>query len=72
MNHNFENGTLDCAYGFIGGGGVGIANADSAEELHALIVGSPGFAIGDYEVRPLGDVSATIEAGVAPCVASRA
>jgi hypothetical protein len=65
LNQNVENGTLDCAYGFVGGGGMGIANADSAEELHALIVGSPGFVIGDFEVRPLGEVSATIEAGVA-------
>ena len=52
LTQKLEDGTLDCAYGFIGGGGVGIANADSIEEMHALLVQSPGFPIGDNEVRP--------------------
>ena len=64
LNQKLEDGTLDCAYGLVGGGGVGIANADSAEDMHSLIVGSPGFAIGDYEIRPLGDVNATLGAGI--------
>jgi hypothetical protein len=34
FKQNLEHGTLDCAYRFIGGGGVGIANADSIEEMH--------------------------------------
>ena len=64
LKQKLEDGTLDCAYGFIGGGGVGIANADSIEEMHALLVQSPGFPIGDNEVRPLGDFNETIEAGI--------
>ncbi len=43
---------------------MGIANADSIEEMHALLVQSPGFPIGDNEVRPLGDVNETVEAGI--------
>jgi muconolactone delta-isomerase len=65
LKRKLKDGTLDCAYGFIGGGGVGIANADSIEEMHALLVQSPGFAIGDNEVRPLGDFNETVEAGIA-------
>ena len=65
MKQKLEDGTLDCAYGFIGGGGVGVANAASIEEMHALLVQSPGFPIGDNEVRPLGDVNETVEAGSA-------
>jgi hypothetical protein len=64
LKQKLEDGTLDCAYGFIGGGGVGVANADSIEEMHALLVQSPGFPIGDNEVRPLGDFNETIEAGI--------
>jgi muconolactone delta-isomerase len=64
LNEKVNDGTLDCAYGFVGGGGCGIANADSHEEMHALIVGSPGFVLSDSEVRPLGDLNETIGAGV--------
>jgi hypothetical protein len=55
---------VERAYGFIGGGGVGIANAASIEEMHALLVQSPGFPIGDNEVRPLGELNETMEAGI--------
>jgi muconolactone delta-isomerase len=65
LTQKLEDGTLDCAYGFIGGGGVGIVNADSIEEMHALLVQSPGFPIGDNEVRPLGELNETMEAGIA-------
>jgi muconolactone delta-isomerase len=65
LRQKLEDGTLDCAYGLIGGGGVGIVNADSVEEMHALLVGSPAFPVGEYEVRPLGDFSETIDAGIA-------
>jgi muconolactone delta-isomerase len=64
LNQRLGDGTLDCAHAFIGGGGMGIANADSIEEMHALLVGSPAFALGGTEVRPLGDFNETIEAGI--------
>jgi hypothetical protein len=32
--------------------------------MHALLVQSPGFPIGDNEVRPLGDFNETVEAGI--------
>jgi muconolactone delta-isomerase len=65
LNAKLDDGTVDCAYGFVGGGGMGIVNADSVEEVHALIVGSPGFPIGDNEIRPLGDLNETMGAGIA-------
>jgi hypothetical protein len=65
LNQKAADGTVECDYGFVGGGGCGIVNADSHEEMHALIVGSPAFGIGDYEIRALADRNETIEAGVA-------
>jgi muconolactone delta-isomerase len=64
LQARLDDGTLECAYGLIGGGGIGIANADSHEEMHALVVGSPGFALADYDIRPLGDFATTIDAGI--------
>jgi hypothetical protein len=65
LMEKLDDGTIDCAYGFIGGGGMGILNADSFEEANTIIVSSPGYPIGDNEIRPLGDFSTTIDAGVA-------
>ncbi|HWW66838.1 MAG TPA: hypothetical protein VNY83_02535 [Solirubrobacterales bacterium] len=64
LKQKVDDGTLDYAYGFVTGGGCGIANAGSAEEINALILDAPAFAIGNYEVRPLGDVGQTLDAAV--------
>ena len=63
LKQKLEDGTLDCAYGFIGGGGVGIANADSIEEMHALLVQSPGFPIGDNKADSSGRRNTSSERG---------
>jgi muconolactone delta-isomerase len=65
LNERLDDATADAIYGFIGGGGCGIVNADSHEQMHALIVGSPAFPIVDYEVKAIADVNQTIDAGVA-------
>jgi hypothetical protein len=72
LKRKLEDGTLDCAYGFIGGGGVGIANADSIEGVHALLVQSPGFAIGDNEVRPWATSTRRSKPASSPCGELRA
>jgi muconolactone delta-isomerase len=52
-----EDGTLDCAYGFIEGtGGFVIANADSHEEAQRLLVQYPMLPFYDWEVNPLCDL----------------
>jgi len=53
-----KQGRLDCVYGIAGGGGsVSIANADSLEQLHENIVGSPLFLSSEWDIRPLTDYS---------------
>jgi muconolactone delta-isomerase len=49
-------GTIDCIYGFPGGSGsVGIANADSVDQLNEMLMNSPLFLYSEYDVRPLTD-----------------
>ena len=51
-----KQGRLDCVYGLAGGGGsVSIANADSLEQLHETIAGSPLFLSSEWDIRPLTD-----------------
>jgi muconolactone delta-isomerase len=56
MSDAIKAGTIDCIYAFPGGGGsVGIANADSAEQLNERLMNSPLFLYSEFEVRPLTD-----------------
>jgi muconolactone delta-isomerase len=51
-----KEGRIDCIYGVAGGGGtVGIANADSMEQLQEAMANSPIFLFSEYEIRPLTD-----------------
>jgi muconolactone delta-isomerase len=59
------DGTVESLYGFVGGGGIGIVNVDSHEQMHELLVSSPAFPISDFEVRAIGDFETTIDAGIA-------
>jgi muconolactone delta-isomerase len=53
-----KQGRLDCVYGIAGGGGsVSIPDADSLEQLHENIVGSPLFLSSEWDIRPLTDYS---------------
>ncbi len=55
-------GTIDCIYAFPGGGGsVGIANADSAEQLNERIMSTPLFLYSEFEVRPQTDYDKYME-----------
>jgi muconolactone delta-isomerase len=65
LNEQIANGTLESVHGIVGGAGVGIANVDSHEQMHALLVSSPAFPLADYDVRAIGDFAANIDAGVA-------
>jgi muconolactone delta-isomerase len=60
-----EEGTLETAYSFLAGGGIGIFDVDSHEALNEALLGSPGFAISDYDVRALVDVDTALGNGVA-------
>ena len=65
LKQRLADGTVESLYGFIGGGGVGIVNVDSHEQMHELLVGSPAFPVSDFEVTAIGDFEATIDAGIA-------
>ena len=64
LKERVADGTLDCVYGFVEGGGVAIANAGSPEELNRVLLDQPVLPISDVHVRPLADVQVTLEAGV--------
>jgi muconolactone delta-isomerase len=58
LEARIDAGDLDCAYVFAqGSGGIGIANADSAEELSEMLTSSPAFVLASIEVQPLADIS---------------
>jgi len=64
FEEHLADGTIDCAYGYPqGGGGVGIANAKTTEELNELVTSFPLFPIADIEVRPLTDINVALENG---------
>jgi hypothetical protein len=49
------DGTFECAYGFVTGGGCAIAEVESHEALNKLLLDAPASMISDYEVEALGD-----------------
>jgi hypothetical protein len=50
-----KRGEVDCTYAFVGGGGISITNANSAEEVNERLFGSPLGLFYEFEVRPLAD-----------------
>jgi muconolactone delta-isomerase len=65
LKQRLADGTVESLYGFVGGGGMGIVNVHSHEQMHELLVGSPAFPITDFEITAIGDFEATIDAGIA-------
>ena len=57
------DGALECAYQCLGGGGVAIASADSAEELLATIWSYPLHDQFEWHVEPVVDVLKAFEIG---------
>jgi len=50
-----KRGEVDCAYAFVGGGGISILNTNSAEDVNQRLFGSPLGLFYDFEVHPLAD-----------------
>jgi len=48
-----DDGTFDCVFGFLEGGGFSIANAGSHREVLDLMADYPLFGLSTWEVRPL-------------------
>ena len=53
-----DDGTFDCIFGFLEGGGFSIVNADSHREVLDLMADYPLFGLVSWSVRPLVDFTA--------------
>lgn len=48
-----DDGSFDCIYGYLEGGGFSVTNADSHREVLELMAEYPLFGLVTFEVRPL-------------------
>jgi hypothetical protein len=48
-----EDGTFDCVYMFLGGGGVSIGNAASHEEVYEGLLSYPLYTFFEWAIEPL-------------------
>lgn len=48
-----NDGTFDCVYGFLEGGGFSITNADSHRHVLDLMADYPLFGLSTWDVRPV-------------------
>jgi len=48
-----EEGTLDCVYALVSGGGVAIMNADSAAQAREKLAQGPTYQVTEYDVQAL-------------------
>jgi hypothetical protein len=55
LDGKVEDGTFDCIYGYIEGGGFSIANVDSHADALQLMADYPLFGLVTWEVTPLLD-----------------
>jgi muconolactone delta-isomerase len=59
LQEHESDGTFDAVYTFAqGGGGIAIANIESAEQLTELVTSSPLFGTSNIEVQPLAEIAA--------------
>jgi hypothetical protein len=66
LQEKLDEGTFDIAYTFAqGGGGIGIVNAETGDELNEIITSSPLFGISQIEVQPLAGLGAIDNAATA-------
>jgi hypothetical protein len=60
-----KTGTLEVGYAFVTGGGVGILNVTSHEELWELLYAYPLYTSFQWHVEPLADVAQIFSRGIA-------
>jgi len=53
LENKSTDGTFDCIFGFMEGGGFGVVNADSHRQVLDLMVDYPLFGMVTWEVHPL-------------------
>jgi hypothetical protein len=73
LRTQLDNGTFDCLYGFLEGGGFSISNASSHSEALAMMTEYPLYGLVEWEVRPVlefGEGMETIRAKLAEAQAA--
>jgi hypothetical protein len=53
LQGKLDDGTFDCVYGFMEGGGFSVANVDSHRDALDMMAAYPLFGQVTFEVRPL-------------------
>jgi hypothetical protein len=53
LESRLEDGTFDCLYGFLEGGGTSVVNVDSHAEVLELMAGYPLYGMVVWEIKPL-------------------
>ena len=61
LDGKVQDGTFDCIFGFMEGGGFSVANADSHRAVLDLMAEYPLFGLVTWEVRPLLEVKDGID-----------
>jgi len=65
LNARLADGTLDNAYNIIGGGGTGIGNAETHEELLGFLLEYPLYPFFSWEITPLLDLDESLKGYIA-------
>lgn len=53
LDQKVDEGRFDCIFGYLEGGGFGVANAETHREVLDLMAEFPLFGLSTWEVRPL-------------------
>jgi hypothetical protein len=61
LERKVADGTFDCVFGFLEGGGFGVANVGSHREVLDLIADYPLFGLVTWDVRPVLDFKEGID-----------
>ena len=65
LNAKLADGTLDATFNIIGGGGIGIGNAETHEELLGLLLEYPLYPFFSWEITPLLDLDESLKKYIA-------
>jgi hypothetical protein len=65
LNAKLADDTLDATFNIIGGGGIGIGNAETHEELLGQLLEYPLYPFFSWEITPLLDLDESIKKYIA-------
>ena len=60
-----KDGTIECLYNVIEGGGFAIQNHESAEDAYNSLFDYPGYLLYDWEITPLVDNKQIMDKSIA-------